>query len=858
MLRFLRGGVPLFSRIPNVPKRLEEQGGLNGILLSFLLGLAVSGAIYLPFLVVDEGFFQYCGDFNSQQIPFYTYVQQFIKEGGGSWSWATDLGSSFVNSYSFYNLGSPFLWITLPFPTSWMPYLMVPLFMLKFACIAAAACLWLRRYSKGRNMAVIVSLVYAFCGFNVYNTFFNHMLDPVVFFPLMLWALDGFVYNGKRGWFALFVGLALLNSYFFFIGNVVFILLYFVVKLLTKEYRINLSQFGFLALEALIGVGIGMVLALPAFFNMLNNPRVDNFANGFGLVMYGNVQQYFAILSSMFLPPDPSYLPNIFPDAVIKWTSMSAFLPVVGMGGVIAYCRARRRGSTKVLLYISLVMALVPILNSAFYAFNASYYSRWFYMPILIMCLATMQSLEDVKIPLKNGARAVLIITAVIAVFGLLPTEDENGIWSLGVEQDTARFWLTMATAVLGALAFYLIVKFFRNKRKFAPLLLAAVMAFSVLYSIIHISLGKFPQWERDQDYVAEQYEGGALLAQQMPSDEFYRMDLYYSENAYDNLALWAGKSNLYTFNSTVTPSIMEFYPLVDVKRDVSSKPETDNYALRGLLNAKYVVMRAEDVSSYFSEDYTFDWVYYDSIGPFEVYQNPHAVPMGFTYDNYISMDIYEGIADTDRAAMLMRAIVLNDEQIAQYGHLFEGMAVDEEMQDGDMGVADGEEYYWYEGLNYDTYVQDAAERKATAAYEFSADSYGFKANIELEKDNLVFFSVPYDAGFTATVNGEKAEVLNVSGGMMAVQAPAGDVEIVFSYQTPGFVAGTVITICSLVALALYMLLCVMIPIKRYRRKTLPVDEVEQDGEGAQEASLLSTPDEQCEPTETANKQKEE
>lgn len=50
--------------------------------------------IFLPFLVVDKGLFQYCGDFNSQQIPFYTYMNGFVKNSAGQWSWETDLGTS--------------------------------------------------------------------------------------------------------------------------------------------------------------------------------------------------------------------------------------------------------------------------------------------------------------------------------------------------------------------------------------------------------------------------------------------------------------------------------------------------------------------------------------------------------------------------------------------------------------------------------------------------------------------------------------------------------------------------------------------------------------------------------------------
>ena len=35
----------------------------------------------------------------------------------------------------------------------------------------------------------------------------------------------------------------------------------------------------------------------------------------------------------------------------------------------------------------------------------------------------------------------------------------------------------------------------------------------------------------------------------------------------------------------------MKFYPEVGVKRDVNSKPEAENYALRGLLSVRYTLV---------------------------------------------------------------------------------------------------------------------------------------------------------------------------------------------------------------------------------------------------------------------------
>ena len=81
---------------------------------AFLLGLCLSFLFFLPFLIYDQGLFLYYGDFNVQQIPFYQMIHDSIRSGNLGWSHTTDLGANIVGSYSFYLLGSPFFWLTLP------------------------------------------------------------------------------------------------------------------------------------------------------------------------------------------------------------------------------------------------------------------------------------------------------------------------------------------------------------------------------------------------------------------------------------------------------------------------------------------------------------------------------------------------------------------------------------------------------------------------------------------------------------------------------------------------------------------------------------------------------------------------
>ena len=138
------------------------------------------GAAVCAHCIVDAvaggGYFHYAGDFNDQQINFYRYANAFVKNGG-SFSWATDLGSGFVNSYSFYLLGSPFFWLSMVVPARLMPWAMVPLLCLKMAVAGGGGYLWARRWVRDETWSMLAGCLYAFSGFSIYNIFFNHFLD---------------------------------------------------------------------------------------------------------------------------------------------------------------------------------------------------------------------------------------------------------------------------------------------------------------------------------------------------------------------------------------------------------------------------------------------------------------------------------------------------------------------------------------------------------------------------------------------------------------------------------------------------------------------------------------------------------
>ncbi len=766
----------------------------------YLIAILVSAVFFLPFVIGDRGLFLFYGDYNVQQIPFYQLAHRAIREGNIGFNFYTDLGVNFVGSYSFYLLGSPFFWLTIPFPNEFVPYLMAPLFCLKFATAAVTAAAFIRRFVTNKNYAVIGGLLYAFSGFGVYNIFFNHFHEVIALFPLLLLSLEMFVEDGRRGPFAASVFICAFCNYFFFFGEVVFVVIYFFIRLSSSpKWRIKFTEFLVLALEAVIGLLLAGALLVPSIVTVLGNPRVDELLSGWHLLVYGNSQRYFAILECLFFPPDIPARPNFLPDANAKWSSLGAWLPLVSMTCVITFMQTHKGHFIRRMLGISLVMALIPGLNALFFALNDAYYARWFFMPILLMALASVISLERcTQKELNTGIRWTLICTLGFCAVGLVPKINDEGATEFGLTPYPERFWAYVIIAVVCLLLMVFVVNVWRKKRYFTRLLTILICVATVIYSFAFISMGKAHSY--DEDFIIDQaIYGSEKITLEKPEDEFYRIDVF---DGMDNLPMFWKFASIQAFHSVVPESVMTFYPEIDVERGVASRPEPSQYALRTLTSCKYLFVEKDREDA----EICFGFEYYDTQNGYDIYENIYYVPMGWSYDNYFTQEYYDRTSKNYRARLMLQGLYLSDEQIKKY-----------DLDMTELTIGDS-------FLSQSNMEEDIEKLRRECADSFTVTRTGFESTITLDNPNLVFFSVPYDEGWSATVNGKEVEVERVNTGFVAVYAEAGDNEIVFKYTTPGLKLGIIVSIAAL-ALFLIYLLCVYI----YRKKHPHIPEPEQD-----------------------------
>lgn len=792
--------------------------------MTFLLALAGAALLFVPFIIYNGGVFYYYGDFNVQEIPFYQMMHSLVRSGDLGWNHLTDLGTDTLASYSFYLLGSPFFWMTIPFPNEIVPYLIGPLLILKFACAASAAYVYLQRYVRQKSMAVLGGLLYAFSGFSVYNVFFFHFHEPMIVFPLLLAALDAFLYEQRRGLFAVAVFAACVVNYYFFTGQALFVLMYYLMLVLTKTCRFRLREFSLLAAETAVGFAAAAFVLLPSVLGLMGNPRLNSPPNGWGALVYPSEQKYWLIILSFLFPADLPAMPVFTPESNCKWASVAGWLPLLGVTGVIAYLQLRRRDWLKKLLVLLMLFAMVPVLNSMFQLMNSSiYYARWFYMPVLMFVLASVRAVEDSGADWNRAIRwSVGLTTGAAVLIGAMPLlkEEDNGAKSLrlGVQNAFEKFWLYVLAALLSILVFVLIYKKLWRRRGFCAVMIVAALGTALLPSLLIIGHGVIVS---SSTKPIRTHILNARDSIEVADLEEVRSDFY---EAIDNTAMFWRVPSINCFQSSVSTSIMRFYEKMGITRDVASRPDFGAYGLRTLFSCKYYFDDLLDGNDP-KEDACFEdengktkmpgWKLLKTCRDFKIYENENYVPMGFAFDTYLTEEEFERVQPSNRTEAINNAMVLTREQMERYGDI---TGYEEEKY----AALYGKEPKTYQSPA-DNYTFGAAQLRAQAeklranacdSFAYTKDGFTAAFNNKSGKDTLLFFSVPYSDGFTAEVNGEAAAVERVSYGFMAVRVPAGHSDVVFHYQTPGFRLGTVISITAAAAYAVYITLVII-----YKRK---------------------------------------
>lgn len=748
--------------IKNNPLLSQRKDFARPKTTAFLCSLATAVAFILPFILLGGGVFYVSNDQITQQLPFTQQIVRNLHSGNFVYDYTLDLGSGLIEGYTWYNLGSVFSLIQYLFPARFTPYLLGPMLILKFAVAGLLSFIWLRRYTRWDVSALIASLCYSFCGMAITNMVFPFQ-DVYSLFPLLPLAMDLHFEQKYTGFFALAVALNILVNPPLFFGTAVFMGLYFACKALHRQYDLTLCNFFALAAQALIGVALSGFILFPFVASLAANPRVG------GILPFGKewfvyvAYRYFEICRSMVLPPEVMHKNSMF--LLFDAVSPEGYLPLFGLIPVFAYVVHKRKDWLSRLLLTSFVFLLVPVLNSSFNAFNATYYTRWFYMPMLFAALAVGLFLEDGSISHKPGlwvwgGFAALLVASIV-------------LWRTLFRYDSfityfPAFWgnLILAAASLAA------VLFCRRLWAKSPRALAALtMVFALLTGAFNLTLNQI-----------EAREAFGPLPQL--ADKTFRAGettplpegVYRTNSPVANQ--YFGHSSPFSFNSTVSGGIFALQEAFGRQRTSTSIITYEEVGLWALLGVQYILVDPAQ-----PEVPLPNTVFYREGPVYSLVENLDALPYVLGFDQIIHQPDVQDLGPAQKSIALLHGLVLSPELFDQWKQDLQPIPAEE------LG-----------GLEY---AQGVAQRKAMAASQVTLDKNRITATLTMPTAGAVLLTVPQDGGWQCTINGEKAELVTANWGLMAAQCPAGELDIVFTYRPVGSTAGLWATAAGLLALGL-------------------------------------------------------
>ena len=709
-------------------------------ILAFLLSFLVGCLMFLPITILEKGLFFIGSDFNLQQMIFGEVMNYSLKEGSYLWTWFNDLGSDFIGTFSFYNLFSPFNVFTYLFPARWYPFLCSFLTIFIFGVGGLTSYLFLKRYVKNKKLVLLGSLLYSFSGFQFTNMLF-HYYDSVVLFPLLLYALDNLIYDNRKGYFALTVSLLAFTNWFMFIGEVVFVVIYYIVKVICKSYVFDLKKFFNILLEGVLGTLLASVVLVPSLFFTISNPRISNSFTLSSSLKYSSLINYIEIFRAFFFPSEVM-TPRAYLDTA-NYASVDLYLPFVGSVLAISYSISKKKSWISILMFTCIFFMLVPILNSSFFLFTTSYYARWFYMPTLVLALLSIKCIEE-NISIKSGtiisflSLGVMILSYFVLKYRYPEVEYIHDI----------KYLIMMISFMIINLVILILIYKSKNRLKYLFIFTILFVGIWSNYSIYKYRCNSLEYNKRYYNYIHSYKE--------IKFDDLVRTNSF--TGCFSNQGIIFKNGNLLSFNTNMEGSAFEFYNSVDYQRLVSTSILVDS-PLNQFLSVKYFISCTDEEKD--------DYKLYKDTKNYKIYLNDNYKEMGFVFNKYISNKEFLEKSTEEKYNIINSMIILDDEQITKY-----------------------KDYY-----NEDVKVN---------SNKFKFINNGFISDIDVSKDTLVLYSVPYDKGWKAFNNGREVEIENVDNGMMAIKINKGMNNVKFTYYPRGLKLGLWLSIVSYIGLLIY------------------------------------------------------
>ena len=794
----------------------RKQDLLTAFALVIMLGLSCL-VIFKDYLFGNQLliFNDIGSDTWQQYIMNYTSIVNHLRAGDFFlWDFSNGLG---INMFNF-NLFDPFLMLLYAFgvlkgPAHMLIFINI-IQILKILTAGLAFYWFLSQFPFSYQARLVASYVYGLNGFLLVWGQHYQFGTAVVYLPLLLMFCEKFIQKKKgRGFFPIMVFLCGIYSVYFTYMCLAATGLYLLVRVLMVENLTpvdRLKKFFTGCLEMILGAGMSLVVFLPMAEVLLHvSSRLDS--DGKGLL--DSIRQWFtpyslkfyqSLLKRMFssnlqngygLAKGPQqYIMNYYEDPVMFCSTLAVFLNVQFLA-VLRKSDMKKRA--KRILYITsavLILAVaLPIGGTAFNYFTLPTQRYTFVlMPVFLLLMAWMWDY------MRKGGRLNLVL--ILLITALMGWAYWCGYDQAGFSEYKRNILILTVTGVIMAVCLGALV--FLTKKQIRSVVMA-VMGLALIVNVIsegtvnyqaRVTMKKTDtlpeemaqkteeyktmkkskdknvkyraEMEKPQDFFREMYRTDlqdCLTYLEQNDLEFYRVEKDYISGTVAMDSSAQGYRGISTYNSVMNGYVKEFvetcYPelfFADHNHYTFWNHVDDNW-LAAFLGIRYIL------SGNGNPDGT-SWKLQDQVGSLFIHENTLDAETAHFYSTAISEDsLKELCTEENREELLGEAIALEDGEAIESA---EEIAARKTSQ------------------------QEKAEENSSVTLNAPEKDSLITGSIHAETDGYALFMIPYENGWSLTVDGEETELVRGDIGFLACKVASGDHDIVLKFTAPGLYVG--------------------------------------------------------------------
>ena len=568
------------------------------------------------------------------------------------WDFNIGEGSDIIQTLHYYAIGDPFNILCFLVPTSYM-HIYFDMAIILRIYIAGLIFIKLIRYEGITDCCgmLVGAINYCFCQYIIcMMSYHPYFLNPMVFLPLLVLAVEKVLYERRYSWMILSVALAGISNIYFFYIYVILIAVFVLVRLLTFRFGSVKNAAGFfigIACSSAFGVLMGAAILLPVLYSFMNDSRLGA---GNRIHLLYPVEYYLSLPKVLFMESHKSYELYIGVSAIAA--VILAYKIVTGVRGIKKdKFKYFKNNTIAWLAVISVVFVIFPVfgqlMNGMTYRCN-----RWsFALELLISYLVAKEWKNIMELERGDG----LFIGIILSVHLVL---------SFFIEQSRDIYVIAEAALSLCLLVFLLCLKGNALKKQRICILLLAVSVVVLSYHRFSLSVYGGCELRSGINYRLNNNEAAAVrsIAVKDGVTEPFR---YASYPPTMNAGMIEKMSATNFFFSNANPHHVKYEKYMGVSNDMDffHIDYNERDVLLEMAAVRYFATRDDQVVP---SGYILKEGYTDGKGDvWNIYEN--SVPLSLTYSYPVNGGIVDeqtwlGLTETQRQeAMLKYALADTD-----------------------------------------------------------------------------------------------------------------------------------------------------------------------------------------------------